>query len=609
VYERPRILSAGEGGLVVEFSDKVEEPANHAVRKLDAILPERLWAGLPPPGPHVFRAVPTYRSLLVVFDPLRLRREVLLAAIEKALDSGGGGDSWADSADASTGRLVEIPVCYAGEMAPDLPEVARLTGLPEEAVARLHTGREYLVYMLGFQVGYPYMASLPPELRLPRLARPRLRTPRGAVAIAGELAGIYSIESPGGWRVIGNTPLPMWSLDWDPPTLLRPGDRVRFREVTPEAYAGMRRAGWLPDGAVSPVKPRVTGGSRPAAESVRVVRPGLLATVQDLGRPGYERYGLGPGGAMDRFAIRTGNRLAGNDEDSAAVEVTAGGAEFEFLRELEFVWAGGHGQLQLDGQDLPAWTVIRARPGQRLAAGFFVVGFRAYLCLAGGLAVPVVAASRSTNLAAGFGGHQGRALRPGDTLNAFLPHGRRRPAAGRAADPEILAATYQAAGGDPAQLRVVIGPQDEAFTPEGLGVFFNRTYRVGPESNRMGYRLIGESVGTRTGSDIVSDGIVAGAIQVPGNGQPVLLTADHQTTGGYAKLGVVCGADMVTAAQLAPGREVVFREISSAEAVRARLEQEKAVGRAVGELVELSLKIGGRRFDVSVDENKKGREA
>jgi len=616
VYPRPRILDAGEGGLVVEFSDVVEEKANRAVHALDGALRFRLEAaagrGAGPGGG--FRTIPTYRSLLLLFDPLRLPAEFLLETIGDAL--GGPAEPGAVSAAgkpagppaAAPGRLLEIPVCYSGKWAPELPEVSRLTGLPEDRVVELHAGTEYLVYMLGFQIGYPYMASLPAEIRLPRLERPRLKTQRGAVAIAGELTGIYSIESPGGWRVIGNTPLPLWNLDWDPPALLRPGDRVRFRPITAERHEELSRSGWVPPGSVCPAGPWEEPWGPAPVPSVRVIRPGPLATVQDLGRPGYERYGLGPGGAMDRFALRVGNRLVGNPEGAAAIEVTAGGAEFELLSGNALVWTGGYGDLTLDGRPVPAWTVLRARPGQRLGAGHFRHGFRGYLCLTGGLDVPRVAGSRSTNLNAGFGGFGGRPLRPGDVLPAFGRSGTDDPGEGRAASPDVLAAVYGPLMESEPELRLVPGPQDSAFTGDGLRTFFSSIYRIGPDSNRMGYRLAGPAVATVAGPDIVSDGTLAGAVQVPGNGQPVVLMADHQTTGGYAKLGVVAGADLQPAAQLAPGKGIRFRRTGKADAVRALLEHEHSIGRCTGDLIEFQLRSGGRTARIAVDETRNGQE-
>jgi KipI family sensor histidine kinase inhibitor len=605
-------LAAGETGLVVEFSDRVDEAANGAVHRLDARVRAQLRTG----DVRLFglnSSVPTYRSLLLRFDPGLLPRRRLEMVLRQVLEDEAGAAAGSVGVEAGgVGRRIRLPVCYEGEHAPDLAEVARMAGLSEDETVRLHTGGDYLVHMLGFQIGYPYMASLHPKLRFPRLARPRLVTPLGAVAIADELTGVYSLASPGGWRVIGNTPVRMWDLEWDPPSLLRAGDRVSFYRIGPEEHRTMTETRWVPPEAEVMLATGAGSGERvdgDAVSAVRVIRPGLHATVQDLGRQGYERYGCGPGGAMDRFALRVGNRLLHNPEGSAAMEVAAGAAEFEFLQPCTAVWAGGTGPMRLDGREVPPWTVFACRPGQRLEIDFLSQGFRGYLCLGGGVAVTPVLGSRSTNLAAGFGGYEGRPLRPGDVIPVHSGVGQRRDVVGRTALPAVVAEVYEQLGQPAARVRVAPGPQDGRFGADAREALYGPVFRVGNESNRMGYRLTGPQIRPTGGPDIVSDGIVAGAIQVPGNGQPMLLMADHQTTGGYTKAGVVVSADLPLAGQLRPGDGVFFSPVELGEAEGLHREFEDKVARAAGDLVELRLSIGGVASTVSVDRGSKTRSS
>lgn len=603
MYDSLRVLAAGEGAITAEFSDHVEPVANEAVRRLDQLL--RTDAAASQDGrTWLLGTVPTYRSLLVVFDPLRVDRDELVPMLERlaavALSALGG------EADLPPGREVTIPVCYEPELAPDLAEIVELTGLQPAEVAALHTDGEYLVYMLGFQIGYPYMASLPPALRLPRLQRPRLKTPLGAVAIAGELTGIYSLPSPGGWRVLGTTPWPMYDLGWDPPTLLQAGDRVRFVAIDRARFDQLRLDPAIAPGIVRAAPPVTGAEASPASPAVRVINPGVLATVQDLGRPGHGRYGIGPGGAMDRFAVRVGNRLLGNREGDAALEVTGAGAVLEFLSDATFAWAGTAGPLTLDGRPVPGWTVLQARPGQRFAVGPPERGLRGYLCLAGGIAANPVLGSRSTNMAAGFGGPFGRACRPGDELAAYQTSTAPRR---EKADTGVVESVYgglppndgTSRAAAPVTLRLVPGLQREMFGEGGIARLCEATYTIGAESNRMGYRLAGPPLAVPGGYDIISDGLVEGAVQVPGNGQPFLLMADHQTTGGYPKPGVVAAADIPLASQLSPGNTIRFRECDVSEAIAARLAIEHALGAACGALVDLDLRVGGRRYSVQVD--------
>ncbi len=498
-------------------------------------------------------------------------------------------------------------MCYATDLAPDLAEVAQLTGLSPQQVIAEHTARQYPGGLdPDFRSANPTSHRCRPACAC-RLQQPRLRAPLGAVAVAGELTGVYSLASPGGWRVLGTSPWPMFDLGWDPPTLLRAGDRVRFVAVDRARFDELRADPAIPAGIVTPAPAAGGADEAPASPALRVVNPGPMSTVQDLGRPGYGRYGVGPGGAMDRFALRVGNRLLGNTEGAAGVEVTGGGAIFEFLSETAFAWTGTTGPITIDGIPAPTWTVLSGRPGQRLTAGPPERGLRGYLCLGGGVAARAVLGSRSTNLAAGFGGPFGRACRPGDELQAY-EHG-----AGprkESAPAEVIETVYlglpanerDGKRGAPAvSLRLVPGLQQEMLGKDALSVLFAGNYTVGPDSNRMGYRLVGPQIASRGGYDIVSDGLVEGAVQVPGSGRPVLLMADHQTTGGYPKPGVVAGADIPLAAQLSPGMAVRFLECSVDDALSARLKLEHAVAAAGGRLIDLELRVAGVKYSVQVD--------
>src|SRR5262249_33523724 len=209
-----------------------------------------------------------------------------------------------------------------GDDGPDLLEVARLTGLPPEEVVRRHVAATYRVYFLGFLAGFPYLGGLPSELAVPRLAAPRTHVPAGSVALAERQTGIYPVPSPGGWRLIGRTPLRLFDPAANPPALLRPGDRVRF------VAGGMSGA----SGSGGTYAPPVASHTGPHAEEevpwLRVLRPGPLTTVQDLGRPGNARYGVSASGAADADALLLGNLLLGNSPAAAGLEITLGGCAF-----------------------------------------------------------------------------------------------------------------------------------------------------------------------------------------------------------------------------------------------------------------------------------------
>lgn len=222
-----RFLSAGDRALVVEFGDRIDRALSVEVLRLAASLRSSGLGG-------VVETVPTFRSLMVHYDPLATSRADLEAAITQLLDS--------DREPPAVARLWRIPVCYEGQFAPDLAEVAQQTGLAAADIVALHSAVRYHVYMLGFLPGFPYMGDLPPELALPRRADPRVRVPAGSIAIATTLTAIYPYESPGGWHLIGATPIRFFDPSREPPSLLAAGDAVRFEAIGPDAFAAIRRA-------------------------------------------------------------------------------------------------------------------------------------------------------------------------------------------------------------------------------------------------------------------------------------------------------------------------------------------------------------------------------
>ena len=221
-----RFLSAGDRALVVEFGDRIDRALNAEVLRLDTSLRSSELAG-------VVETVPTFRSLMVHYDPLVTTRANLERAIASLLDRKPGSRS--------TGTLWRVPVCYDGEFAPDLAEVAHLTGLSPGEVVALHSGTRYHVYMLGFLPGFPYMGDLPARLALPRRADPRVRVPAGSIAIATTLTAIYPYESPGGWHLIGTTPIRLFDCERVPPALFAPGDKVQFEPIDATAFASIKK--------------------------------------------------------------------------------------------------------------------------------------------------------------------------------------------------------------------------------------------------------------------------------------------------------------------------------------------------------------------------------
>ena len=292
----------------------------------------------------------------------------------------------------------------------------------------------------------------------------------------------------------------------------------------------------------------------------------MLSTIQDRGRYGYQRFGMPTAGAMDSFALRAANALLGNDDNSACIEVTVLGPRIELLADTHVAITGANVSPRVNGEPMPMWQTVPLSKGSRLEFRGPKDGMRAYLAVAGGIDVPQVMGSRATYMKAAIGGIEGRPLRAGDILNAFG----KGEVSQISLPPEALP-KY----GSSHELRVVLGPQDSAFTDGGVNTFLNETYTVSIHSDRMGYRLEGPPIEHTLGPDVISDGTPLGTIQVPGDGQPIILLADRGTTGGYTKIATVISPDLSKVAQAMPGHTITFRSVSVEEAQAAYRAQEE----------------------------------
>jgi antagonist of KipI len=320
---------------------------------------------------------------------------------------------------------------------------------------------------------------------------------------------------------------------------------------------------------------------------IQVQEPGLLTTVQDLGREGFGPMGVSPSGAADAISLRIGNRLVGNAEGAAGLEMTLLGGTFMFPEGALLALTGSDFGATLDGKPIELWTSFEARAGQVLRLGPTRSGARCYLCVRGGIEVKLFLGSASTHILSGLGGHEGRALRKGDALHIGATGGREPERTGRSAcstggiwtsgtlSKRRLAARVSVQLSPRKVLRVTPGPQSDWFPEASQRLFYGSAYRVAEESNRMGLRLEGAPIPAPPGGEMISEGVALGAIQVPEGGQPILLFVEQQTTGGYPKIANVISADFHSFGQLRPRDEIRFEQVRW-EAARALLvEQEE----------------------------------
>jgi biotin-dependent carboxylase-like uncharacterized protein len=305
---------------------------------------------------------------------------------------------------------------------------------------------------------------------------------------------------------------------------------------------------------------------------VLVEDAGPLTTVQDLGRPGHLRVGIPASGPMDREAFLLANRLIGNADNAAGLECTLIGPRLAFTDERLIAITGADMAPLLNGAPAPTWEGLRVRAGDVLRLGAARSGVRAYVAVAGGIETPPVLGSRATYVRGRLGGVEGRALRKGDRL----PLGPTTAARPRRVPPERVPPH-----GDEPEVAVVLGPQDDRFTARGISALFEAPYEMLPQNDRMGARLRGPFIEHTRGHDIISDGVALGGIQVVGDGQPIVLLADRQSTGGYTKIGTVCSFDIGRIAQTRPGGRIRFRRVTVAEAHAMLRESRRVLDAAI----------------------------
>jgi KipI family sensor histidine kinase inhibitor len=574
----PRFREAGDSAALLQWEPVIDAAINaRAIAVADAARSKRI-AG-------IRDVVSTFRSVAVYFDPLL----VSIETVREALLS---------SAIISTGpsageRVVEVPVTYGGDAGPDMPEVAAMTGTSESDVARRHADATYRVFMLGFLPGFAYMASVDERIAVPRRASPRVRVPAGSVGIAGRQTGVYPIESPGGWQIVGRTLSRVFDPSRPQPCLFAPGDSVRFVDVgrpkVDSAKTGRLEAEPATTGrlkaAPTSLQPEIGSATPPLVGSaipplvgsaipplvgsafrrtMTVITPGLFTTVQDEGRWGHQGSGVSVSGAMDVVAHRLANAAVGNDRTAATLEVTLQGPELRVDHDAVVAVAGADLNATIDGAPIDLCAPTTCRSGSMIRFGSRRSGTRAYLAVNGGIDLPDVLGSRSTHAMTHLGGLAGRQLRAGDTLpigESAHRHASRRMGLDR--ESRVV------------RLRAIPGPQDDVFSAAAFDILQRTRFTVSPQSNRMGYRLTGGPPIPRTEErEMISDATFAGALQVPLSGDPILLMADRQTTGGYPQIATVITADLPLAGQLAPGDSVEFELCSRSQAIAALVAQE-----------------------------------
>ncbi|WP_411035942.1 5-oxoprolinase/urea amidolyase family protein [Shinella sp. BYT-45] len=491
--------------------------------------------------------VPAARTLMIRFRPEKVTSAELTAQIATR-------DLSAKVAPSE--HLVEIPVRYDGE---DLADVAELTGLSVEEVVRRHTESEFTVAFCGFAPGFGYLVGGDPALHVPRRESPRTRIPAGSVALAGAFSGVYPQASPGGWQIIGTTPVRMWDIDRDPGALFQPGYRVRFFDMDKTGRT------------VSFPEPVARADRTIAADAphFKVLASPVPAVFQDLGRFGQTGQGVSASGALDRGAFNAANRIVGNPANTPCLELTLGGFSFESNVRAVIGLAGAPCPVTVRdaagrNREFEVWRPVSLEPGDVVTIGHPERGMRSYLAVRGGFEVAPVLGSAATDTLAVVGPE------PVTAGTVLALNGRRDGLASVSTDE--IAAFEPPSKDDVVTLDVVLGPRTDWFTQKGVETLTGQLWQVTPQSSRVGIRLAGAvPLERRDSAELPSEGTATGAIQVPHSGQPVLFLADHPLTGGYPVIGAVAEHHLDLAGQIPVNARIRFRPIGPfAEIAAAR---------------------------------------
>ena len=481
--------------------------------------------------------VPAARTLMIRFRPEKVSSAELAAQISTR-------DLSAKIAPSE--HLVEIPVRYDGE---DLGDVADLTGLSIDEVIRRHTESEFTVAFCGFAPGFGYLVGGDPALHVPRRKSPRTRIPAGSVALAGAFSGVYPQASPGGWQIIGTTPVKMWDIERDPGALFQPGYRVRFFDM---ATSGQTVS--IPESA-----PRTEPPVAADAPQFKVLAAPMPALFQDLGRFGQTGQGVSASGALDRGGFVAANRIVGNPANTPALELTLGGFSFESNVRAVIGLAGAPCPVTVRdaagrNRDFQGTQPMSIEPGDVVTVDHPKKGMRAYLSVRGGFAVAPVLGSAATDTLAVVGPE------PVVAGNVLVLQNNKAGLTSVSTD-EIPAFDPPSAA-DVVTLDVVLGPRTDWFTQKGIETLTSQLWQVTPQSSRVGIRLAGDvPLERKDSAELPSEGTATGAIQVPHSGQPVLFLADHPLTGGYPVIGAVAEYHLDLAGQIPINAKIRFRPI------------------------------------------------
>ena len=553
------IIPLGDRAILVDFGDRIAPEVNDQVIALFERLVELA-------NDAIEFCVPAFCSLGIGYDPVAICYADLCLLVQQQFDliQSGVGERERPK--------VRIPVCYSPTLGFDLEHVSETTGLSRQQIIELHTSKTYRAYMLGFLPGFAYLGSVDAALRVDRRHEPRLKVAAGSVGIVGEQTGVYPCDAPGGWQIIGRTPISTvrqsdatnaGGQSSKSQFLIAPGDEVEFYPIDEAEFDSIQKKSLTAIQPTAALTTQVNGSI-----SLHFKTAGLRTAVQNFGCNGYQHLGIPSGGVMDRFSATIANRLVGNTDHATLIEITLLGPTIEFSGDCQIAITGADLSPKLDGHSVSMWETVSVVGQQRLSFGARQVGCRCYLAIAGDFEPPQRLGSSSPSATgapmADDGWLLGGSLLKGQTVTVSrnrpsVSHKRIFPVELR---PACLVGDCQQASGNPVEHLISIskGPEWDWFSDRQRSAFFEHRFEVLANSNSMGFRLSSFLDQDCELPSMISSAVVPGVIQVTPSGQCILLMRDAQTTGGYPRIGVVDYEALNDVAQLCPGDRIRFQQ-------------------------------------------------
>ena len=531
-----------ETAITVQWSNEMSNAVYERVLHGNQLLQEKPFEGF-------VETVPAYATLTVFYRPERviLTEKSPAISVQKYIQKLLNTPS--NQIEKKKNEVL-IPVCYDTELGLDLEYIAQTKRMSIAEVINCHQTQVYKVYMMGFLPGFPYMGKVNDAIATARKHAPRPMVEAGSVGIAGNQTGIYPLASPGGWQIIGRTPLNLFDIQREIPFLIQAGDSVRFYAISKEEFDTIKKE-------VSTSIPQGITNS-----DMVVLKLGVFSTFQDEGRVGFRSYGVPCSGAMDVFSHHIANALLGNAKTATTIECTMGGLVIQFNTMTQIAITGA-GNALVNGKYIALSQVHEIQSGDVLEIQFANLGLRTYVAVRGGFASQKIMNSRSVASKIGIG----TALKKGMGIQLGEEY--------TMSSCDKLNQVGTLVLGAVKRIRVIEGQEMSWVANTSKEQFYSESFTISNRSDRMGYHLQGKSLLLANSTQLLSTAVTQGTIQLTPKGQMIVLMSDCQTTGGYPRIGQVIAVDLPILAQMKPNEVVCFEKISFEEAEKLYLTQQK----------------------------------